>query len=73
MSKKGKIISLITVLAVALSLVAVIPAGFAGASVAGTVQLSRSVYSLSTSTGDDDFGGTSQFDTVTVRVISGCT
>jgi len=68
LNKKGKILSIVAVLALVLSLAAVIPAGFAGAATTGTVQLNRSVYSLSTSTGTDLFSATSAFNVVKVRV-----
>ena len=51
-----------------LSLVAVVPAAITGAQTAGTVQLNRSVYSLSTASGEDNFEVDTTFSTVTVRV-----
>ena len=68
MSKKGKILSIAAVLFLVLSLVAVVPAAITGAQTAGTVQLNRSVYSLSNGSGEDNFEVDTTFNTVTVRV-----
>lgn len=57
MSKKGKTLSIVTVLLLVLSLMAVIPAGFAGAATTGTIELNQSTYSLA-----------STFDAITVTV-----
>ena len=46
MNKKGKILSIVAVMALVLSLVAVIPAAFAGAQTAGTVTFDETVYSV---------------------------
>ena len=68
MNKKGKILSVVAVMALVLSLVAVIPAALVGAATTGTVQLNRSVYSLQAETGVDGFSATSAFNVVKVRV-----
>jgi len=68
LNKKGKALSLVAVLALVLSMVALVPAISVGAATAGTIKLSRTVYSLSASTGTDSLSETSAYNVVKVQV-----